>query len=535
MIRKLAELGYHRSAKKCKEKFENVYKYHKRTKEGRSGKSEGKSYKFFDQLQALENQHSSSIAAAQPPPTPTPSPQPKPLTVTITTPMQPPPQWTSSSATSPNPINVLPPQVPNPMVSTVMVNSSYPSGAGVNIFPSSNFQNVSSKLFSSSTSSSTASEEESDDEEYGNNENTNGSNKRKRKWNEFFKRLTKEVMKKQEDLQEKFLETIERRENERMAREEAWRIQEVARINREHEILIQERTTAAAKDAAVISFLQKFSGQQQQQHQPQQQNPPQTAITIVSRDQNPQQPPPPVPVPAPAPPQPSQQQPTPQVKPANNAEIGNNANNIYNNNAAVSSSPISSRWPKAEVEALIRFRTQLSHKYHENGPKGPLWEEISAAMRSVGYNRSAKRCKEKWENINKYFKKVKDSNKKRSGDSKTCPYFSQLDALYREKSSNTNQYGGRTVNISNSTPMIMEPPLMVEPERQWRPGQRDQNQQQPKAAGESTGEDDGDEEDEEGESTEEEDLEGGAGGYEMVADKTTVAAAGGSVGSGGER
>ncbi|XP_052723844.1 uncharacterized protein LOC128193781 [Vigna angularis] len=37
------------------------------------------------------------------------------------------------------------------------------------------------------------------------------------------------------------------------------------------------------------------------------------------------------------------------------------------------------------------------------------------------YNRNAKRCKEKWENINKYFKKVKESN-------------NQLDALYKKKS-----------------------------------------------------------------------------------------------------
>ncbi|KAF2284355.1 hypothetical protein GH714_021074 [Hevea brasiliensis] len=43
--RLLSELGYNRSAKKCKEKFENIYKYHRRTKEGRSGKSNGKTYR----------------------------------------------------------------------------------------------------------------------------------------------------------------------------------------------------------------------------------------------------------------------------------------------------------------------------------------------------------------------------------------------------------------------------------------------------------------------------------------------------------
>ncbi|XP_010533325.1 PREDICTED: trihelix transcription factor GT-2-like, partial [Tarenaya hassleriana] len=55
--RKMRELGFRRSAKKCKEKFENVYKYHKRTKEGRSGKREGKTYQFSDELEAFENIH----------------------------------------------------------------------------------------------------------------------------------------------------------------------------------------------------------------------------------------------------------------------------------------------------------------------------------------------------------------------------------------------------------------------------------------------------------------------------------------------
>ena len=95
--------------------------------------------------------------------------------------------------------------------------------------------------------------------------------------------------------------------------------------------------------------------------------------------------------------------------------------------------PSSSRWPKAEVHALIQLRSNMDTRYQEAGPKGPFWEEISAGMQRLGYNRSAKRCKEKWENINKYFKKVKESNKKRPEDSNTCPYFHQLDAIYRKK------------------------------------------------------------------------------------------------------
>jgi len=47
------EYGYQRSGRKCKEKFENLYKYYKKTKEGKVGKTDGKNYRFFRQLEAL--------------------------------------------------------------------------------------------------------------------------------------------------------------------------------------------------------------------------------------------------------------------------------------------------------------------------------------------------------------------------------------------------------------------------------------------------------------------------------------------------
>ncbi|OMP07797.1 hypothetical protein CCACVL1_01223 [Corchorus capsularis] len=88
------------------------------------------------------------------------------------------------------------------------------------------------------------------------------------------------------------------------------------------------------------------------------------------------------------------------------------------------------RWPRAEVEALIQVRCNLEAKFKEPGTKGAVWEDVSSSMASLGYQRSAKRCKEKWENINKYFRKSKENGKKRSLQSKTCTYFDQLDQLY---------------------------------------------------------------------------------------------------------
>ncbi|KAG6618165.1 hypothetical protein I3842_Q123400 [Carya illinoinensis] len=222
-------------------------------------------------------------------------------------------------------------------------------------------------------------------------------------------------------------------------------MQEMERINREHEVLVQECSTAAANDAAIIAFLQKLSGQRLPTQAHDDNN---TVLSLTL-------------MPRPLPPQLSNK--------SDLQKMGSFEN--------ISTLTSSSRWPKAEVQALIRIRKSLELKYQESGPKGPMWEDISAGMRRLGYIRSAKRCKEKWENINKYFKKVKDRNLKRREDSKTCPYFQQLDALYKEKNKIVNSSVVSTPPGHSVKPAswgLMEP-LMVQPERQWRPIQEDIN------------------------------------------------------------
>jgi hypothetical protein len=75
----------------------------------------------------------------------------------------------------------------------------------------------------------------------------------------------------------------------------------------------------------------------------------------------------------------------------------------------------------------------------------------------MGYKRSAKRCKEKWENINKYFKKTKDvaNKKKRSLDSRTCPYFHQLSSLYN----NQQQEGKLIVQSQSQSQLVVTNPI----------------------------------------------------------------------------
>lgn len=338
--------------------------------------------------------------------------------------------------------------------------------------------------FSSNNSSSSPETEDDEDEDddmdfEGQPSNTAGSSRKRKRQSstssssthrmmEFFESLMKQVMQKQETMQQRFLEVIEKREQDRMIREEAWKRQEMARLAREHELMAQERAISASRDAAIISFLQKITGQTIQL-------PPAVTIPAAPPPAAPPQVAPVVVLPAVSLPTTTQHHVTPSSLPQERRDQQNQqqmqSHHRHQQQQQVKSAevvrhqpastsipsevvmaipeqqippsqeigsggsfePSSSRWPKVEVLALIKLRSGLEPRYLEAGPKGPLWEEISAGMQRMGYNRSAKRCKEKWENINKYFKKVKESNKKRPEDAKTCPYFHELDALYRKK------------------------------------------------------------------------------------------------------
>ncbi|EHA8590401.1 trihelix transcription factor GTL1 [Cocos nucifera] len=460
--RRLAELGYKRSAKKCKEKFENVHKYYKRTKEGRAGRQDGKSYRFFSQLEALHSGSSSSAAAPAPTTAPAQTTAAAAANAAPTTPI-----GISTGIAGPSPARIQPPPVssvaPPPIAMPTRVAPELTPATGVAPSGISGSATAAGISFSSNTSSSSSSE--SDDEETVEAGGSREGRKRKRsgsgssrKMMAFFEGLMKQVMERQESMQQRFLETIEKREQDRMIREEAWRRQEVARLNREHDLLAQERAMAASRDAAIISCIQKISGQT-------------TQLPTVPAT-SPVTPPPAPPQPQSQQPQPQQRPPTPTQQPSQqqqefhqhhqSTEIGRHQVSSSSELVPVPEQrepvgtanfePVSpSRWPKAEVHALIKLRSGLESRYQEAGPKGPLWEEISAGMQRLGYSRSAKRCKEKWENINKYFKKVKESNKKRPEDSKTCPYFHQLDALYRRKNLGTGGGGGGSSSGGGST------------------------------------------------------------------------------------
>ncbi|KAL9249135.1 Trihelix transcription factor DF1-like protein [Drosera capensis] len=454
--RKMGGLGYHRNPKKCKEKFENVYKYHKRTKDGRAAKSDGKTYRFFDQLQ--------SLISHAPPPQPL-----APLPISITMPST---TITTTTTVSSTKSASESQQQQNPVLPDNYMSQHHQTTTKTTTTPSFSW-------------SSTSSENNNKDQIW----------RRKRKWMGFFEGLMKEVMEKQEDFQRRFLDAIERRDRDRVAREEAWKAQETARLDRERRSRIREQAAGAAKEAALFAFLQKLSEQHGIPLPPQllQQNPNSLQQSLPPRAQ----------------PETTMTMPPPESQQKMN-QLAIVAAAEENVNTRLRAGLSSSRWPIAEVETLIDLRTKLEQKYEESGPKGPLWEEISADMRRLGYNRNAKRCKEKWENINKYYKKVKESNKRRPEDSKTCPYFHQLEAIYRQK----------TMATSNTTKAIMpadgKMSFMARPEQQW-PLPKDPR------SGDNNGDHMNDHVDDEDDGNEEDDEDDQ--GYEFVASNNAVGTA----------
>ncbi|KAI4301905.1 hypothetical protein L6164_035141 [Bauhinia variegata] len=308
----------------------------------------------------------------------------------------------------------------------------------------------------------------------------------------FCENIVNKMMAQQEEMHNKLLQDMLKRDEDKFAREEAWKKREMDRMNKELELMAQEQAIAGDRQATIIEFLKKFAASSPTANQNENAknlkvtntSNPTTPVSSNSRHLHPQNPsrkndlgsPPsstmidpndqntctfptqknsalPITCSTAENPSSSLAPETTEVASSSTSTPAapQNNNSLVTTTASVSAYSASSnimhmssgekedvrrRWPRDEVLALINLRCSLNNNDEDNkdvGSKAPLWERISRGMLELGYKRSAKRCKEKWENINKYFRKTKDNvNKKRSLDSRTCPYFHQLSTLYSQ-------------------------------------------------------------------------------------------------------
>lgn len=221
------EHGYQRSGKKCREKFENLYKYYKKTKEGKAGRQDGKHYRFFRQLEALYGDHIT----------------PNNISTSDSTHLM---GNNFHSFHNPNNSNNDIPQVPpNQLESFFQAPKHCDDSHSLSLSNSSEFD----------TSSSDAINET-------NKKKRGGRNRRgwKSKIRDFIDIQMRKLMDKQEEWLEKMMKTLERKEQERAMREEEWRKQERERVEREHKFWANERSWIEARDAALMEALNKLTG-----------------------------------------------------------------------------------------------------------------------------------------------------------------------------------------------------------------------------------------------------------------------------------
>ncbi|KAL6146752.1 hypothetical protein ACLB2K_057429 [Fragaria x ananassa] len=413
--RKLAEAGFKRSAEKCKEKFEEESRYFNNI-------NFNKNFRFLSELEQLY----------QPPP--------------VEPPQNPAEDQPEKNVTQKElAVEV---EKPSEELGDHQDKSHQPSSDAQETSPS-NDQTVSEKGM-----------------EVVRAKSNNKKRKRQRRFEMlkgFCEDIVNKLMAQQEEIHSKLLEDMVRRDEEKLAKEEAWKKQEMDRMNKELETMAQEQAVAGDRQATIIQFLKKYTssvsassstnpsnGQKETDQEP---ITPSTMVPTASKAHKPTtttsfhtQNIPSTPTSL-----------TEAIAPQ--SPSSSNLSNINPKLPAVSSPPpenpssdhlktqnpssndkpqdLGKRWPRDEVLALINLRCSLFNNVDQQDKdkdviKAPLWERISQGMSEMGYKRNAKRCKEKWENINKYFRKTKDVNKKRSLDSRTCPYFHQLSTLYNQ-------------------------------------------------------------------------------------------------------
>ncbi|MBA0792792.1 hypothetical protein Gohar_017260 [Gossypium harknessii] len=213
------EHGYQRSGKKCREKFENLYKYYKKTKEGKAGRQDGKHYRFFRQLEALYGDTSNNNG-------------------------------------------VLGQETP-------LIGNSFQFHGAQNSINTQANQEIyhSQKLCSDSLSLSSSSKFDTCSSD--NNDLSTAKLKKKRgcrswkaKIKEFIDSQIGKLMERQEAWLVKLTKTLEEKEQERVLREEQWRKEAAIRIDREHKFWAKERAWIEARDAALMEALQNLAGKQ---------------------------------------------------------------------------------------------------------------------------------------------------------------------------------------------------------------------------------------------------------------------------------
>ncbi|KAM0989930.1 hypothetical protein ACFX14_008649 [Malus domestica] len=236
------EHGYQRSGKKCREKFENLYKYYKKTKEGKAGRQDGKHYRFFRQLEALYGETTNTVVS---------------------------PSLPAETHFVGNNSNNYRYQAAGNAQANQEITTPYHHQSSdqkhcdsLSLSNSSEFETSSSEDQDINNDVSAAAMDNDSQEVKTTRKKRGGIGRRgwKAKIKEFIDAQMRKLIEKQEEWLERLMRTLEQKERERVVREEEWRKQEVDRVDREQNFWAKERAWIEARDKALMDALHKISG-----------------------------------------------------------------------------------------------------------------------------------------------------------------------------------------------------------------------------------------------------------------------------------
>ncbi|XP_062117526.1 trihelix transcription factor PTL [Humulus lupulus] len=389
------EHGYQRSGKKCREKFENLYKYYKKTKEGKAGRQDGKHYRFFRQLEALYGDTSNHQVSSS---------------------SLPEAHFVGNNLRFPT-LNTPTSQANN---NQLLDQGPYQSHLNKHTCDSLSLSNSSEFESSSSDDNNDFSNAglvmaDNDSSEKmmvmmrrNKKRSGSGGSRWKVKIKEFIDSQMRKLMEKQDTWLEKLMRTLEQKEKERSLREEEWRKQESARIDREHKFWAKERAWIEARDAALMDALHKLTGKEVHYKV----SSPEEGLMLAA------------------------------------AAAAAGENNVPVDEGESETQNRDETWPESEVSRLIQFRTSMDSRFEQGGfPEEVLWEDIAAKLACLGYERSGLMCKDKWESINHYVKisNNKESSKKRKENSR-----SSSGNYFQNNTTTTNENSATTANNNNN-------------------------------------------------------------------------------------
>ncbi|KAL3644457.1 Trihelix transcription factor GT-4 [Castilleja foliolosa] len=119
--------------------------------------------------------------------------------------------------------------------------------------------------------------------------------------------------------------------------------------------------------------------------------------------------------------------------------VGDDAATTQNSSNPSSSSGPKKRaetWVQEETRVLISLRKEIDSMFNQSKSNKHLWDNISLKMREKGFDRSPTMCTDKWRNLLKEFKKVKQSNSDGNNNNgyAKMSYYKDIDELLSDRS-----------------------------------------------------------------------------------------------------